>query len=918
MRILALACAVLCLAPQLPALAPTLTVGVQNSGIGIATIQDLLPSFDAAGAQLNVSFRLAAFDLDRDLLQAAANSSVDMTFTGPTMFNCIQADTGMQGALSARQRVQGVATPSLGSLVVVRNGSDMHALSDLRNRVVGAGQVTQLTWCQAQWGEMHRAGLPLFSTAKAVIFSDSVAGVVQDVLDGTSDAAFVSAAYLADAVADGGVGVGELRVLQGHAEPGYPVPVSTPLYVGGILGVGPWVDPRLAGALASTLLALPDRVTDAFGGWILAGDVLPVLELQLDLGIRNATSCRSLADVYNAVQCAPGSIPADRNSVTTSCVRAGVPCPPRRTCVCSPCLPILRSSTAGVWAWAALPGAALAACVALLLWWCVPQRARLIPYAELHIDAANPVVVGTTCMGLVLAGSYGGTRVHVQRGLPRTARGASVFDGQGRAPGVGWARGWPSPSRRAATLRLLRHATLRHAGILPLLGLSRGSDGHELLAVLAAPEAGTLHDLLQNPTVDIGATTALTLARDVAAAVVFLHSQAPPIVDAKLLSHRIAVTAEYSCKLASSIETMGDDTASDVVKAPEVLRGEAPTTASDAYQFGMLLYEIVHRAAPFAREDGASIVRALKDAGADEIVRPALSPDVSAVPADLIRACWDEQPSARPSMRAVLDELNAHAAGSVAESLLVGQTETLALLKQVLPQHAVDAFRGGRRPSARAFDMVTVYFNDIPGYTSLTAQHDTGDIMAMLHDLYTRIDRLCKVHGLMKVETIGDSWMGVAGLHTEQPDHAARVARFALDVLSEAAKVPKPMRPDAAGPPEMLQLRSGFHSGPVMSGVVGTDVPRYCLFGDTVNVASRMESTSVPGCVQMTQASADLVGLQDASLLRRIKRRPGEVDVKGKAMMQTFWLYTDENFVSARVSSRVSFSLLRRSPASEA
>ena len=137
------------------------------------------------------------------------------------------------------------------------------------------------------------------------------------------------------------------------------------------------------------------------------------------------------------------------------------------------------------------------------------------------------------------------------------------------------------------------------------------------------------------------------------------------------------------------------------------------------------------------------------------------------------------------------------------------------------------------------------------------------------------------------METIGDAWMGVCNSTRSQPDHAARVARFSLDVIHTAQKTA--IHPDK---PHMgyVQLRVGFHSGPVVSNVVGTRNPRYCLFGDTVNTASRMESNSEALRAHCSHESARLAKRHDPTL-NFIPR--GDIAIKGKGNMETYWLDTE-------------------------
>ncbi|KXZ44776.1 hypothetical protein GPECTOR_62g891 [Gonium pectorale] len=192
-------------------------------------------------------------------------------------------------------------------------------------------------------------------------------------------------------------------------------------------------------------------------------------------------------------------------------------------------------------------------------------------------------------------------------------------------------------------------------------------------------------------------------------------------------------------------------------------------------------------------------------------------------------------------------------------------------------------------PLATAHRHVTVLFADIVGFTTMCNELEPLQVMAFLNGLFTRFDSLCDIYGVYKVETIGDCFMVVGGLITVDEDgfkavrqdgsedelHAVKVMSFAKAMQREVHGITLPHNG------EPLRLRVGLHSGPVTSGIVGSKMPRFCLFGDTVNTASRMESTCDPGAIHASAATAAL--LPDEAWVPT-----GGVKVKGKGEMQTF------------------------------
>uniref|UniRef100_H3C6S4 guanylate cyclase n=1 Tax=Tetraodon nigroviridis TaxID=99883 RepID=H3C6S4_TETNG len=273
----------------------------------------------------------------------------------------------------------------------------------------------------------------------------------------------------------------------------------------------------------------------------------------------------------------------------------------------------------------------------------------------------------------------------------------------------------------------------------------------------------------------------------------------------------------------------------------------------------------------------------------------------------LMEGCWAEDPAERPDfghIKIYVAKLNKEGSTSILNNLLsrmeqyANNLENLVeertqayleekrkaenLLYQILPHSVAEQLKRGETVQAEAFDSVTIYFSDIVGFTAMSAESTPLQVVTLLNDLYTCFDAIIDNFDVYKVETIGDAYMVVSGLPVRNGKlHAREIAGMSLALLEQVKTFKIRHRPN-----DQLRLRIGIHTGPVCAGVVGLKMPRYCLFGDTVNTASRMESNGEALKIHVSSATKEVLdefGYFDLQLR-------GDVEMKGKGKMRTYWL----------------------------
>ncbi|XP_072353260.1 atrial natriuretic peptide receptor 2 isoform X2 [Scyliorhinus torazame] len=439
---------------------------------------------------------------------------------------------------------------------------------------------------------------------------------------------------------------------------------------------------------------------------------------------------------------------------------------------------------------------------------------------------------------------------------------------------------------------------------------------------------GSLQDILENENINLDWVFRYSLINDIVKGMVFLHNS---IIGShgNLKSSNCVVDSRFVLKITdyglTSFRSLCDNEdsyalyAKKLWTAPELLRLErAPPQGSqkgDVYSFGIILQEIALRNGSFYIEgmdlSPKEIVQKVRN-GQKPYFRP--TTDINCHSEELgnfMERCWAEDNAERPDfsqIKALITRFNKEGSSSILDNLLsrmeqyANNLEKLVeertqayleekrkaenLLYQILPHSVAEQLKWGETVQAEAFDSVTIYFSDIVGFTTMSAESTPLQVVTLLNDLYTCFDAIIDNFDVYKVETIGDAYMVVSGLPVRNGKlHARETARMSLALLEAVKSFKIRHRPN-----DQLKLRIGIHTGPVCAGVVGLKMPRYCLFGDTVNTASRMESTGEALKIHVSSTTKNVLdefGNFDLELR-------GDVEMKGKGKLRTYWLLGEQ------------------------
>ncbi|KAK3783192.1 hypothetical protein RRG08_046985 [Elysia crispata] len=463
---------------------------------------------------------------------------------------------------------------------------------------------------------------------------------------------------------------------------------------------------------------------------------------------------------------------------------------------------------------------------------------------------------------------------------------------------------------------------LNHPNLLRVVGAVL--DGDKKVLVTEHCPKGSLQELISDNSFPLDTIFLISVLSDVVKALTYIHKRSIRY-HGRLTSEVCLIDSRFSVKvggygLNSIFDRIQQQSKEDgrerdkLWMAPEHLRTDGKgSQEGDIYSLAIIMSEVISRDEPYSSDkeylttkEVLNKVRACED--------PPFRPAVTAPPElvqleTVMKQSWDEDPDNRPTLYRVAGILHNimskyNKAGSLVDNLLQRlekyssnlekivdekvdelrqeKHKSEELLRQMLPPTVADRLKAGMAVEPELYECVTIYFSDIIGFTEMCSELKPVQIVNLLNDLYSTFDSIIGNYDVYKVETIGDGYMVVSGLPTRNGnEHAVNIARMSLALLSVISNFTPIETND-----ERLMLRIGIHSGPVCAGVVGLKMPRYCLFGDTVNTASRMETNGMEWKIHMSGSTAEILKTFGTFVMKR----RGEIEIKGKGSMETYWL----------------------------
>eukprot|EP00055_Hartaetosiga_balthica_P014159 m.76201 g.76201 ORF g.76201 m.76201 type:complete len:1120 (+) comp8509_c0_seq2:84-3443(+) len=437
---------------------------------------------------------------------------------------------------------------------------------------------------------------------------------------------------------------------------------------------------------------------------------------------------------------------------------------------------------------------------------------------------------------------------------------------------------------------------MQHKNVCSVIGAIADSRTESYI-ILEHCENGSLDNLLHKTSVPLDSDMRLSLVKDIASGINFLHTAKPPIIHDNISPETIFIDANFRAKLGEYHEFIRRKEYNGghrkIYLAPERLLGESMTKKCDVYSFAMVALEVLQNERPY---EALNQQEAIQQAMNCAMRRRRL--DTSLVPTSLyniLQQSWAVLPSARPSMSHVYDAAaSISSLGSAFLDRLQDRHRQEQQIHDVFPRHIANMVEAGEKVKPERLDSVTLCMARIFNFEEVTRDLSLTLKTKLLNRLFEQLDTLCDQYDLFKVETVGDLYICAGNLGHLQKDHAARIARFAAEAMEICNGIPLvessiPLDDDELdaisdssssdsedGETALLlnndsddryvEMMFGIHTGSVTTHVIGEKNPKYSLFGTTLNIASKIQMQSEPGYIHVSSTAYEMIIDQDETL----------------------------------------------------
>ncbi|ESN91984.1 hypothetical protein HELRODRAFT_90075 [Helobdella robusta] len=474
-------------------------------------------------------------------------------------------------------------------------------------------------------------------------------------------------------------------------------------------------------------------------------------------------------------------------------------------------------------------------------------------------------------------------------------------------------------------------ANIRHQNLNLFLGVCLDLPNSCLMYLYN--KFGSLTDLIREQKIRPNYDNKLSLVLDITSGMDYLHRSLLKI-HGHLSSKNCVIDNRFIASYSFSLENFNSNIKNDLhykhfsvadalYLAPELLQiskgnflSEQGSPEGDVYAFGIIMQEVIMWDVPYAIERQnkpiSQILRQVMLTTMRHPIRPLIPENLCSDEwLELMKKCLRQQPDRRATFASInfdfkkmlkgktvhimdvtlekLEKLNEKLQILVSrrtEELKQKKAEVEAWIFNILPVGIARAMLKNKTVHPQEFEEATIYFSDIVGFDIICQTGSPAFIVDFLNNVFRHFDLVTDKYDLYKCETTKDVYMVASGVPKKIRHHASEIATMALDMFTTINKFEIPGTNN-----NVLQLRIGLHSGPVVAGILGTSLPQYCIYGDSVNTASRMQTSGYALRIHMSDTTNKL--LQATNEFDTMER--GKIEVKGKGIMTTHWLLGKRN-----------------------